>query len=84
MKEKRLRPILRCRFNKVVPLDRFVWASYQHEKADFVDLLPDDYMAAFDPDFTKKLDAVEKLVRRVQTGKEEATGKQAPAYFCGH
>ncbi|GAB2861161.1 hypothetical protein GCM10027044_21650 [Hymenobacter ruber] len=39
-----------------------------------MDLLPDDYTAAFDADFTKKLGAVEKLVRRKQKG-DEAVGK---------
>jgi hypothetical protein len=62
MKENRLRPILRCRFDEVAPLARFVWASYQRDKADFVDLLPDDYTADFDKDFAKKLGAVEQLV----------------------
>lgn len=62
MKEKRLRPLLKCRFDEVTPLARFVWASYQRDKDDFVDLLPDDYTDAFDTDFTKKLGAVEKLV----------------------
>lgn len=42
---------------------RFLWASYQRDRADFVDLLPTDYTVAFDSDFTKKLGLVDKLVR---------------------
>lgn len=62
MKEKRLRPLLKCRFDEVAPLARLLWASYQRDKADFVDLLPEDYTADFGTDFTKKLEAVDKLV----------------------
>ena len=62
MAAKRIRPLFTCRFDEIAPLARFVWASYQRDKADFVDLLPNDYTAAFETDFTKKLGAVDKLV----------------------
>jgi hypothetical protein len=62
MADKRLRPLFTCRFDEVAPLARLLWASYQRDRADFVDLLPDDYTAAFDADYTQKLGAVEKLV----------------------
>jgi hypothetical protein len=62
MKEKRIRPVFTCRFDEVAPLARLLWASYQRDKADFVDLLPADYTPAFDADFTKKLGALDKLV----------------------
>jgi hypothetical protein len=62
MKEKRIRPLFTCRFDEVAPLARLLWASYQRDKDDFVELLPDDYTATFDTDFTKKLGTVEKLV----------------------
>ena len=62
MKEKRIRPLFTCRFDEVAPLARLLWASYQRDQANFVDLLPDDYTAAFNTDFTKRLGAVEKLV----------------------
>jgi hypothetical protein len=62
MATKRIRPLFTCRFDEVAPLARLLWASYQRDKSDFVDLLPDDYTAAFDTDYTKKLGAVEKLV----------------------
>ena len=62
MAVKRIRPLFTCRFDEVAPLARLLWASYQRDRADFVDLLPDDYTAAFDADFTQKLGAVEKLV----------------------
>lgn len=62
MAAKRIRPLFTCRFDEITPLARLVWASYQRDKADFVDLLPDDYTAAFDADFTQKLGMVNKLV----------------------
>lgn len=62
MLPKRIRPLFTCRFDEVAPLARLLWASYQRDQADFVDLLPDDYTAAFDADFAKKLGAVNKLV----------------------
>ena len=40
MPEKRLRPLLKRRFDEVVPLAHLLWASYQRDKADFMDLLP--------------------------------------------
>ena len=62
MKEKRIRPLFKCRFDEVAPLARLLWNSYQRDKADFVELLPDDYTVDFDRDYTKKLKAVEGLV----------------------
>ena len=59
---KRLRPLFNCRLDEVAPLARLLWASYLRDKADFVDLLPDDYTKTFDEAFPKKLEAVEKLV----------------------
>ena len=71
MATKRLRPLFTCRFDEVTPLARLLWASYQRDKADFADLLPDDYNAAFDTDFTRKLGAVEK---RVASSVQQAKG----------
>ena len=61
-KSKRNRPLFTCRFDEVAPLARLQWASYQRDKADFIDLLPDDYTEAFDNGYTTALKAVEKLV----------------------
>ena len=61
-KPKRIRPLFTCRFDEVAPLARLQWASYQRDRADFVDLLPDDYTVAFDSTYTTALKAVEKLV----------------------
>ena len=59
---KRNRPLFTCRFDEVAPLARLLWASYQRDRADFVDLLPDDYTEVFDTDFSSALKAVERLV----------------------
>ena len=59
---KRFRPLFTARLDEVAPLARLLWASYLRDRADFVDLLPDDYTAAFDKAFPPKLAAVEKLV----------------------
>ena len=61
-KPKRIRPLFTCRFDEVAPLARLLWASYQRDRADFVDLLPDDYTKAFDTAYTNALGAVEQLV----------------------
>ena len=53
--EKRLRLLLKCRFDEVVPLAYLLQASCQRDKADFADMLPNKYTAAFDADFTSKL-----------------------------
>ncbi len=60
--QKKLRPLFNGRLEDVAPMARLLWASYLRDKADFVDLLPDDYTKAFDEAFPKKLEAVEKLV----------------------
>ena len=74
MPEKRLRPLLKCRFDEVVPLAHLLWASYQRDKADFMDLLPEEYTTAFDTDFTTKLGAVERLVNSsVQQAQAQST-----------
>ena len=62
MATKRNRPLFTCRFDEVAPLARLLWASYQRDQADFVDLLPDDYNKAFDGSYPAALKAVEKLV----------------------
>ena len=62
MATKRNRPLFTCRFDEVAPLARLLWVSYQRDRADFVDLLPDDYTDAFDRAYTAGLKAVGKLV----------------------
>lgn len=59
---KRIRPLFDGRLDEVPMLARLLWASYQRDRADFVDLLPDDYTDAFDEAFLKKLEAVVNLV----------------------
>ena len=62
MAATRNRPLFTCRFDEVAPLARLLWASYQRDQADFVELLPDDYTDTFDSAYTTGLKAVEKLV----------------------
>ncbi len=59
---KRDRPLFTCRFDEVAPLARLLWASYQRDRDDFVELLPDDYTEDFDTNYTTALKTLEKLV----------------------
>ncbi|MDQ2794116.1 MAG: hypothetical protein M3Y12_08925 [Bacteroidota bacterium] len=51
------------RISELLPVARLLRASYQRDRADFVDLLPEDYKPKFLADFDTALTAVEKAVR---------------------
>lgn len=51
------------RINELLPLARLLRASYQRDRADFVDLLPEDYKPKFLADYDTAMQNVEKAVR---------------------
>ena len=51
------------RISELLPLARRLRASYVRDRADFVDLLPEDYKPKFLSDFDGRIKAVETLVR---------------------
>ena len=51
------------RINELLPLARLLRASYQRDRADFVDLLPEDYKPKFLADYDAAMLAVEKATR---------------------
>jgi hypothetical protein len=51
------------RLSELLPVARLLRASYVRDRADFVDLLPEDYKPGFLTDFDGHVKAVEKLVR---------------------
>jgi hypothetical protein len=51
------------RISELLPLSRLLRASYQRDRADFVDLLPEDYKAKFLDKYDEAVLAVEKAVR---------------------
>jgi CRISPR/Cas system CSM-associated protein Csm2 small subunit len=51
------------RINELLPLARLLRASYQRDRADFVDLLPDDYKPTFLADYDTAVENVEAATR---------------------
>ncbi|UOQ97318.1 hypothetical protein MUN81_19020 [Hymenobacter sp. 5317J-9] len=51
------------RINELLPIARLLRASYQRDRADFVDLLPEDYKPKFLADYDAAVLAVEKATR---------------------
>ena len=51
------------RISELLPLSRLLRASYERDRADFVDLLPEDYKPKFLADYDAATQAVEKAVR---------------------
>ncbi|MFD2718142.1 hypothetical protein ACFST9_05415 [Hymenobacter monticola] len=51
------------RINELLPLGRLLRTSYVRDRADFVDLLPEDYKPKFLADYDAAVEAVEKVTR---------------------
>jgi len=51
------------RISELLPVARRLRASYQRDRTDFVDLLPDDYKPKFLADYDEAVLAIEKAVR---------------------
>jgi len=51
------------RISELLPIARLLRASYQRDRADFVDLLPEDYKPKFLADYDAALAAVEQATR---------------------
>jgi vacuolar-type H+-ATPase subunit I/STV1 len=51
------------RISELLPVARLLRASYVRDRADFVDLLPEDYTPKFLTNFDNAIEAVEKVVR---------------------
>ena len=51
------------RINELLPIARLLRASYQRDRTDFVDLLPEDYKPKFLADYDAAVEAVETATR---------------------
>ncbi|MBD2715908.1 hypothetical protein KBK19_12775 [Microvirga sp. STR05] len=80
----RIKPDFKCRLDELVPLARLLRASYLRDQADFQELLPEDYTAAFLKDYDAHVAAADALeATSVQIAKRMVFTERIEAVYKG-